>query len=320
MLERSISILDPLGRISLIVPLSLISAERMRTALTLLSATGSFTSLLALSGDAHPCVLFDGVKMSFTVMSHAAGRQGKPRVFVSKLYRWLAAERDSLFPCAEYMENPVTWVQGLPTKMSSDLGASLFRKLTAKSEKLGQFVVPRSRHKLLYHRIVRHFVKSFTKVPYFWNERDGKKRSEDYKELFFDSSEVVGLAHALLISSTYYLFFIALSDSYHCGRELILSFPVELSSMSQRHRNELLKLGLAHQDDLFKHSRRRRIKYKSTGWIEYDEFYPRESKRFIDKIDKILAEHYGFSDEELDFITNYDIKYRMGQDEAEEGE
>jgi hypothetical protein len=26
----------------------------------------------------------------------------------------------------------------------------------------------------------------------------------------------------------------------------------------------------------------------------------------------ILVKHYGFTDEELDFIINYDIKYRMG--------
>lgn len=29
-----------------------------------------------------------------------------------------------------------------------------------------------------------------------------------------------------------------------------------------------------------------------------------------------LAEHYGFTPEELDFIINYDIKYRMGADEG----
>ena len=27
-----------------------------------------------------------------------------------------------------------------------------------------------------------------------------------------------------------------------------------------------------------------------------------------------LAKHYGFTDEELDFIINYDIKYRMGRE------
>jgi hypothetical protein len=40
-----------------------------------------------------------------------------------------------------------------------------------------------------------------------------------------------------------------------------------------------------------------------------------------DEIDRVLARHYGFTEEELDFIINYDIKYRMGQDSGEdEGE
>ena len=37
-----------------------------------------------------------------------------------------------------------------------------------------------------------------------------------------------------------------------------------------------------------------------------------ESKPVIGDIDRVLDEHYGFTDEELDFIINYDIKYRMG--------
>ena len=36
--------------------------------------------------------------------------------------------------------------------------------------------------------------------------------------------------------------------------------------------------------------------------------------------DRVLAAHYGFTDDELDFIINYDIKYRMGRDaESDEG-
>ena len=46
--------------------------------------------------------------------------------------------------------------------------------------------------------------------------------------------------------------------------------------------------------------------------------YPKSSKSIIDEIDRVLAAHYGFTDEELDFIINYDIKYRMGR-EAEAG-
>jgi len=46
------------------------------------------------------------------------------------------------------------------------------------------------------------------------------------------------------------------------------------------------------------------------------------SKAILDEIDRVLAAHYGFTQEELDFIPstkllragiNYDIKYRKGR-------
>ena len=40
---------------------------------------------------------------------------------------------------------------------------------------------------------------------------------------------------------------------------------------------------------------------------------PKINKTLVE-IDKVLAQHYGFTDEELDFIINYDIKYRMGKE------
>jgi len=54
--------------------------------------------------------------------------------------------------------------------------------------------------------------------------------------------------------------------------------------------------------------------------ITYDNFYGAKSKHIIDEIDRVLARYYGFTDEELDFIINYDIKYRMGRGDGDEGE
>ncbi len=56
---------------------------------------------------------------------------------------------------------------------------------------------------------------------------------------------------------------------------------------------------------------RKETLYKTTGKVIYDEYYPSKSKPIIDEIDKALAKHYGFTEEELDFIINYDIKYRI---------
>jgi len=41
-------------------------------------------------------------------------------------------------------------------------------------------------------------------------------------------------------------------------------------------------------------------------WADIDKFYPKHSKTI--------------TDEELDFIINYDIKYRMGRDSEENDE
>ncbi len=72
--------------------------------------------------------------------------------------------------------------------------------------------------------------------------------------------------------------------------------------------------------DYKSHAVRKETEYKATGKVIYDEFYPKYSKPIIDEIDRVLAKHYGFTNEELDIIINYDIKYRMGRDVEEEAE
>ena len=54
------------------------------------------------------------------------------------------------------------------------------------------------------------------------------------------------------------------------------------------------------------------IQSKQSGTITQEKFKVISAKPIIDEIDRVLAKHYGFTDEELDFIINYDIKYRMG--------
>ena len=67
-------------------------------------------------------------------------------------------------------------------------------------------------------------------------------------------------------------------------------------------------------DSLQTNSRMMTRQQKQTGKTETQSFVIKESKPVIDEIDRVLAEHYGFTDEELDFIINYDIKYRMGRE------
>ncbi len=320
LLERAVRLLASGARMSLITPLSLVSTDRFIPAFRLLVSQSDYATFLTLSGDAHPSVLFAGVKMSFTIFTSAKSqkRTVNPEVHISKLYRWLAAERPNLFALAQYHRGlPVSSV-GIPFKVGSPLAASVISKLIANRTTVAH-LERKTGVPMLYHRVVRHFVKALFKAPYFRNDRDGEKKSEDYKLVYFENEDTAQLVRSFLVSSCYYVFYLALSDAYHCGRDLVLSFPLGLDRMPGDVRKQLVKIGVKHERDLFAHSVRRRILYKTTGWIEYDEFYPRESKPVADDIDTVLARHYGLTAEELDFIVNYDIKYRLGRDaEAEE--
>jgi hypothetical protein len=62
--------------------------------------------------------------------------------------------------------------------------------------------------------------------------------------------------------------------------------------------------------DYRKHS----VVRKRNDGVEFQEFYPSKSKAILDEIDRVLARHYSFTPEEVDFILNYDTKYRLGRD------
>jgi hypothetical protein len=96
----------------------------------------------------------------------------------------------------------------------------------------------------------------------------------------------------------------------------IQNFPIPESALAD---DEICKLGQRYLKDLDKNSTMLVREQKQTGTTETQSFKIQKSKPIIDEIDTVLAGHYGFTPDELDFILNYDIKYRLGRDtEGEE--
>src|SRR5207245_1034994 len=124
----------------------------------------------------------------------------------------------------------------------------------------------------------------------------------------------------ILNSSLFYWFWRVYSDGFHCGYRDVRALRLGLSNESEE-LPVLNSLGKELMTDLRNSTTRKTIVSKATGRVEYDEFSPGACVKLINEIDRVLARHYSFTDEELDFIINYDIKYRMGRgDEEDEGE
>ena len=87
-----------------------------------------------------------------------------------------------------------------------------------------------------------------------------------------------------------------------------------MNSLSSNVKRSFVELGKKILDDLQKNSSFMEVNYKKLGKLSLQVFQPKTTITISHEIDKVLAKHYGFTEEELDFIINYDIKYRMGDE------
>ena len=102
------------------------------------------------------------------------------------------------------------------------------------------------------------------------------------------------------------------SDCRHLNKREIDAFPLNLRrAVASGGAAELTAAGKALMRDLKRTSEKRTMRFKHDT-LTVQCILPRHSKALIDEIDAVLAKHYDFSAEELDFIVNYDIKFRLG--------
>lgn len=163
----------------------------------------------------------------------------------------------------------------------------------------------------MYHNAPVNWIRSHSFVPYFSSERDGEGVTTQLKIIPFNNKKKVKIGSALINSSLFFIWWLVNSDCYHLNKPEITEFKYSFPSDTD---DRIVELSDELAKDMLAKCRRRVYVYKTSGRVEYDEFYMKLSKPIIDEIDKVLAKHYGFTDEELDFIINYDIKYRMGDE------
>ena len=175
----------------------------------------------------------------------------------------------------------------------------------------------RSDHRIYYRTDGGLYWKVFTAfAPAFrLNGKSGHSSRETWFTL--TKQEHINPIVAALSSDVFWWWYTVTSNIRHLNPYDVQNFPLPESALSD---SELRNLGGRYLKDLDKNSTMLVREQKQTGKTETQSFKIQKSKPIIEFIDAVLAKHYGFTDEELDFIINYDIKYRMGADDGGEDE
>ena len=118
---------------------------------------------------------------------------------------------------------------------------------------------------------------------------------------------------SFLNSSLQWLICTVSFDTLNFKDYYIFNLPFTYNTANQHTINKLVDLC-----DSPMNNYKQNAKHKYRGDTPCYEITANKAKPILDEIDKVLAKHYGFTEEELDFIINYDIKYRMGDELYEE--
>jgi len=317
-IENSLNILRNKGRMGMIVQLSIICTDRMIPIQKLILSKSSNTWFSSF--DDRPARLFEGLEhIRVTIFTlERVNHETKHNLFTSVYNRWNSIYREFLFSTIFFTDCQRQIVNGSIPKISHKIAKCILDKLIKHSTMKRYLISEENNNNVYFHNAPQYWIRAINFKPYFWNEREGQKLSTHIKTLFLSSRIYTYITSAILNSSLFYWWFIVFSDCRDLNLREIESFPIDLSSISVEVSKRLADLVEDLMIDLRKHKQRKTCQYQTTGKVIYDEFYPRYSKPIIDQIDCVLAEHYGFTDEELDFIINYDIKYRMGGEAGED--
>ncbi len=308
--ERSFHLLQQNGWKSMIIPHSAYCTDRMSSLQDLFHRSRRVGWVQTYS--IRPAKLFVGADQRLAIYIVQQGSKLSHSLYSSRYHRWNERFRSHLFAAMEHIDiTQISFQNSLP-KIYCGIEQSIWKKL-AQFPVLGTcLATSRTSYTIYFHNSPRYWIRAMDFAPYFWNERDGEGISTQVKPLYVTTELDASVVVATLNSSLFYWWFVVLSDCRHLNLREIRNFPIGIDRMEEAIKHSLSGISADLMTDLRCHAQRKETYYQTTGRVVYDEFYPRHSKPIIDEIDRLLAQHYGFTDEELDFIINYDIKYRMG--------
>jgi len=314
-IARSFKLQESRSRIGMIIQLSAFCTPRMISFQDLWFKHVSLTHLSFF--DDRPGKLFDGLEHIRVAIVIGQLGSVNSTVATTKYVKFATSERSILFDILSYQINENPRHNSSVLKVSTKEENSIVKKLWIQPNTLQDYLQDQENQNFVYYGYgYGYWGKILNFKSYFKGDEITASTGDKY--IYCRNKIDRDVIVAIMNSNLFYWFYTNYSDGHNFTKHVIGSlpfqYPIEQNALILKALCANLML------DLKQHARRKSAFYKATGQVEYEEYVQRLSKPIIDEIDNVLAKHYGFTDEELDFIINYDIKYRMGRDSGGEGE
>ena len=276
------------GVLAFVVPLSYISTARMGSIRKFVhSQTGK--QLLLNFADRPDC-LFTGVHQKLTIILAQKTKEIEG-IYTSKYNHWYKSERETLFSNLKLERIQIADKRYWP-KLGDPVGASVYNKiLSYKGEDMLSLNKSKDTGSMFINLRACFWMKVFSK----------DMKSNSYKEYRIDKSKLP-FVMCLLNSSLFFLMWTIISDGWHITNKE-LSFIKIPNRIPKQKKWPLL---LAKLENRLENTK----EYVGTKQVDY-EYKHKLCKDIIDEIDNELKSVYKLSVSELNYIKNFNEKYRI---------
>ena len=306
--ERSLFLVNPAGYVGEIIPVSCLSTPRYVPLAELVCTRGT---VIASHYNDRPAKLFEGLEhIRLSVLLSVPS--GNSAIYSGNFRRWLTDERDVLFATLVFSETTSFKLGGTTAKTGTKIGATILSSLSKCKQPLASSYAVRGGQPIYFTRKLSYFLQFLDVPPKLLDQAGEDRAPSELKELRFPTIIAAQFALGILNSSLFYWFFTTYSDCRNVNKREIDEFPNIFGNASSEQLDQMGAAVTELMHDLQMNSKDLVVNYKKHGRMTIQCFYPRCSKDKIDVIDEVLADICGLCPEELDYIINYDIKYRMG--------
>ena len=300
--ERSIH-LSTAGHLGMIVPASAVCTDGYAPLRELLIGAGN---IVVSSYSDNPGKLFDGMPHNRLQIILINKNPKSKKVFATVYNKWRPEARQYLFDDLAFLESTALNTEAGIAKIGHTIEASILQKLKRIPLVDQQPKKHSQQHTVYYTRKLSHFLQILDFIPTIYDSKGNLRKPSELKRIYFKNALVRDAVLGILNSSLFSWLVQCFSDCRNLNQREVRMIRFDTAGIACLKHLSVITHEL--MEDI-----RANSELKKQGSLTIQQTFPRQSKAIIDRLDRGLAQHYGFTDEELDFIINYDIKYRMGK-------
>jgi len=304
-IEQGFNILRKQGNLIYIVPIAITSSDSMTALHNLLEK--NCKEIRISSYAVRPQPVFESAVVNTSILFFVKTLSPVEKILCTKMYRkGKRFNLQSLIENLEFIDVKKYKLRGRYPKISLPIETRILDKLFSLEVKIKDLI--KKKGKPIYYRS--------TGGRYFKIITNYSTGSTKEKSIFFDE-RIANSVGAILSSNLFFWYYQIYSNNLDLKSYEIESFPIPLVNLTDDKIKVLEKLYEEYLKDIEKNVNVR-ITQKYANINSFKEYKIGKSKNLIDAIDDFIGPLYGLDQDEIEFIKNYEIEFRLSEEENDE--